>query len=117
MDKFRHSDRDGPRVLLLSNVGMAGINLPEANILIALVSVSLALFSPVQLTGCKDQLWSHQDLTQLIGRVWRLPQKKDVIVYIPLLNDATDMFLSVLSFTKSQLLYAFTHATKDQRTF
>ena len=36
-DKFRSSDRDSARVLLLSSVGMTGLNLPCAHILIMLV--------------------------------------------------------------------------------
>lgn len=35
---FRSSGRDGARVLLLSNVGLTGLNLPCANILIVVVS-------------------------------------------------------------------------------
>ena len=35
--KFRAAGRDDARVLILSNVGMTGLNLPCANILIMLV--------------------------------------------------------------------------------
>ena len=38
LDAFRNFERDGPRVCLLSNVGTVGHNLPQANILVALVS-------------------------------------------------------------------------------
>lgn len=37
LDKFKQSDRDGLRVCLLSGVGMAGLNLAQASILIVLV--------------------------------------------------------------------------------
>ncbi|KAI1787253.1 P-loop containing nucleoside triphosphate hydrolase protein [Ganoderma leucocontextum] len=99
IEKFRSSDRDGPRVCLLSNVGTMGLNLPQANILVAL-----------------DQMWSHQDLLQLIGRIWRHPQKKQVLVYQPCLEHTTDMFLSVLSFSKNALLAAFTKSSKETST-
>ncbi len=38
LDEFRNSTRDGPRVCLLSNVGLTGLNIPQANIVIGLVS-------------------------------------------------------------------------------
>ncbi|KAM5530103.1 hypothetical protein V8D89_016232 [Ganoderma adspersum] len=90
IDAFKQADRDGPRVCLLSGVGMAGLNLAEASIVIVL-----------------DSLWSHQDLTQLLGRVWRHPQEKQVIVYHPLLKDSTEMSLTVLSCSKQSLLMRF----------
>jgi superfamily II DNA or RNA helicase len=37
--KFKASGRDGPRVLIISNVGLTGLNLPCANILIIVVSI------------------------------------------------------------------------------
>ena len=37
LQSFRSSDEKGPRVLVLSNVGMTGLNLPCANILVILV--------------------------------------------------------------------------------
>ncbi|EJF55641.1 hypothetical protein DICSQDRAFT_73286 [Dichomitus squalens LYAD-421 SS1] len=98
LGEFQQSERGGRRVLLLSNVGAVGLNIPGANILIVL-----------------DQLWSHQELMQLVGRVWRPPQPKDVIVYAPVLEHSTDMFLSVLSFTKAELLSAFTSGSKSLR--
>lgn len=58
-------------------------------------------------------MWSHQELLQLIGRIWRHPQKKQVLVYQPCLEHATDMFLSVLSFSKNALLTAFTRSSKE----
>lgn len=116
IEKFRTSGRNGPRVCLLSNVGTMGLNLPQANILVALVS--FCLLHPYSLTHIKqDQMWSHQELLQLIGRIWRHPQKKQVLVYQPCLEHATDMFLSVLSFSKNALLAAFTKSSKDTSKF
>lgn len=45
IDEFRASDRNGPRVLMLSSVGQTGLNLPCANIAIALVSSTRIHFS------------------------------------------------------------------------
>ena len=42
--RFTSSTRDGPRVLLMTTVGLVGLNLPCANILVKVVSVSY--FSP-----------------------------------------------------------------------
>lgn len=51
-------------------------------------------------------------MTQLLGRVWRHPQQKEVIVYHPLLKDSTEMSLTVLSFTKHALMLKFADAGK-----
>ena len=45
LDKFRQSGRDDERVLLMSHVGKTGINLPEACILVVLVSFFFGLYS------------------------------------------------------------------------
>lgn len=45
LQEFRSSDRDGPRVLLLSNVGLTGLNLPCANILVIVVSFCFTSFA------------------------------------------------------------------------
>jgi SNF2 family DNA or RNA helicase len=37
LETFRHGDRDGARVLLISNVGSVGLNIACANILIIVV--------------------------------------------------------------------------------
>ncbi|EJF58185.1 hypothetical protein DICSQDRAFT_67720, partial [Dichomitus squalens LYAD-421 SS1] len=97
-DMFKRSNRDQPRTLVMSNVGMMGLNLSEANILI-----------------CLDQLWSYQEYLQLVGRLWRFPQPKPVFVYSLCLKDPTDMTLTVMSFTKAELLSAFTEASEDTR--
>ncbi len=39
---FKRAGREGPRVLLLSNVGITGLNIAEANILIILVSTRMS---------------------------------------------------------------------------
>ena len=38
ISEFRNSGRDGARVMVMSGVGMVGLNLPVANILIVVVS-------------------------------------------------------------------------------
>lgn len=55
-------------------------------------------------------------MTQLLGRVWRHPQSKEVIVYHPLLKDSTEMSLTVLSFTKHALMLKFSDAGKGLGT-
>lgn len=39
LEKFKRSGRDGPRVLIVSNVGLYGLNVAFANILIVVVGV------------------------------------------------------------------------------
>ncbi|KAF5379543.1 hypothetical protein D9615_006663 [Tricholomella constricta] len=97
----RFDKPDGPRVLLMSAVGMTGLNLPIANILIML-----------------DTLWSAQEDRQLIGRIWRTPQKKEVHVYRLIANGTPDVFLNHLSFDKSAMHEAFTGSEPSiQRLF
>lgn len=43
LETFKRSVRNGPRVLLLSGVGATGLNITEANITIALVSIPLTV--------------------------------------------------------------------------
>ncbi|KAG2352807.1 P-loop containing nucleoside triphosphate hydrolase protein, partial [Suillus spraguei] len=92
--KFKDSGRDGPRVLIVSNVGLTGLNLPCASILIIV-----------------DCLWSATEEGQLIGRIYRPPQQKTVHVYRLVAADTQDVFLNNLSFDKAAVLNAFTGAT------
>ncbi|KAI0091818.1 P-loop containing nucleoside triphosphate hydrolase protein, partial [Irpex rosettiformis] len=77
-------------VLLVSIVGIAGLNLDCANIMII-----------------ADLLWSKQDELQLIGRVWRRPQPKHVIVYRLIALGSPDQFLSDLSWGKGAMHNCF----------
>ena len=81
LDQFRAST--DTHVLLLSNVGACGLNLEFANILIVV-----------------DNLWSAQEYEQLIGRVWRHGQKKEVIVYFVLALGTSDIFFRNVSLDK-----------------
>ena len=120
LDKFRTSTRDDKRVCLLSQVGTEGLNISEANILIILVHfflrAQLLRVADSLLRSIQDTMWSRQEDTQLIGRVWRLPQDKNVIVYRLMMKDSTDILLNVISFTKMQLLQAFTSASGKTST-
>jgi superfamily II DNA or RNA helicase len=44
LDRMRKGGRDDARVLVLSNIGMVGLNLPFANIMIMMVSLIYDLF-------------------------------------------------------------------------
>ncbi|KAI6097725.1 P-loop containing nucleoside triphosphate hydrolase protein [Pisolithus croceorrhizus] len=84
--KFKSAARNGPRVLILSGVGM-------------------------------DTLWSAQEDAQLIGRIWRQPQPKQVHVYRLIARGTPDVFLNNISFDKSIMHQAFVgtgeHLSKD----
>ena len=41
LNRFKNSDVNGPRVLILSDVGLTGLNLPCANIMIIVVRLGL----------------------------------------------------------------------------
>ncbi|KAJ3472678.1 hypothetical protein NLI96_g13290 [Meripilus lineatus] len=92
--QFRHSDRDGIRVLIVSNIGITGLNLDCANIIINL-----------------DVLWSALEDQQLIGRAWRYPQVKPVRVYRLVGMKTPDVFLNNISFEKGALQDAFVGST------
>ncbi|KAG2336606.1 hypothetical protein BDR05DRAFT_896483 [Suillus weaverae] len=98
ISQFKGSGRDGPRVLIMSNIGLTGLNLPCANILII------------------DSLWSATDEGQLIGRIYRPPQPKTVHIYRIVAADTQDVFLNNISFSKAAILDAFTGATPNLRT-
>ncbi|KAH9949213.1 P-loop containing nucleoside triphosphate hydrolase protein, partial [Amylocystis lapponica] len=94
LKQFHEAKRDDARVLILSNVGLVGLNLACANIMVVL-----------------DTLWSAQDDSQLIGRIWRQPQPKQVHVYRPIAMGTPDVFLNNISFGKSAMHKAFTGAS------
>ncbi|OSC96169.1 P-loop containing nucleoside triphosphate hydrolase protein, partial [Trametes coccinea BRFM310] len=70
-------------ILLMSNVGTVGLNIAVANILIVV-----------------DNLWSAQETEQLVGRVWRHPQKKTVIHYSIIADNTSDVFIASLGSEK-----------------
>ncbi|KAG2062517.1 hypothetical protein BDR04DRAFT_990074, partial [Suillus decipiens] len=91
LDKFRSSARpDGARVLILSGVGMVGLNMACANIMVVM-----------------DTLWSEQDDRQLRGRIYRHPQAKEVHVYRAIALKTADVFLNNISFSKGAMHEAF----------
>ncbi|THH21443.1 hypothetical protein EUX98_g8376 [Antrodiella citrinella] len=91
---FNDADRDGPRVMILSSVGIMGLNLASACVIIVL-----------------DMLWSALEDEQLIGRVQRFPQVKDVVVYRLVGDKSPDVFLNNMSFNKLSVAKAFAEAT------
>jgi SNF2 family DNA or RNA helicase len=104
--KFRESPQS--EVLFMSNVGITGINLDCANIMIILVSsLSILIYTYNDLFMNKDVLWSKQDDMQLVGRVWRNPQAKQVYVYRLIAMDSPDELLSQLSFSKAVMHESF----------
>ncbi|EGO04147.1 hypothetical protein SERLA73DRAFT_67866 [Serpula lacrymans var. lacrymans S7.3] len=91
IDAFRTSNKEsGPCVLILSGVGMVGLNLVFANVLIIV-----------------DTLWSDQEDAQLRGRVWRQPQTKQVHIYRLIATGTPDVFLNNISFDKGVMHAAF----------
>ncbi|KIK74664.1 hypothetical protein PAXRUDRAFT_37029 [Paxillus rubicundulus Ve08.2h10] len=88
---FRMSTRTNePRVLILSNVGLVGLNLACANVMVIV-----------------DTTWSALNDEQLQGRIFRYPQRKQVHVYCLIAVGTPDMFLNNISFDKGQLHSAF----------
>ncbi|KAG1836505.1 P-loop containing nucleoside triphosphate hydrolase protein [Suillus subalutaceus] len=90
--KFKNSGPDGPRVLIISNIGLTD---PEL----------------------QDSLWSATDEGQLIGRIYRPPQSKAVHIYRIVAANTQDVFLNNISFSKAAILDAFTGATPSLRMY
>ncbi|RDX39540.1 hypothetical protein OH76DRAFT_1367407, partial [Lentinus brumalis] len=84
LEQFR--DSTDTYVCLLSSVGNCGLNLAFANIMIIV-----------------DNMWSAQEVEQLIGRVWRHGQQKEVIAYFCIAIQSSDIFLSNLSLDKGYM--------------
>ncbi|KAI6137600.1 P-loop containing nucleoside triphosphate hydrolase protein [Pisolithus tinctorius] len=99
LDDFRTSTRTkGHRVLIISNVGMVGLNLACANVMVIV-----------------DATWSALDDEQLRGRIFRYPQQKQVHIYRLIALGTPDVFLNNISFDKGQLHSAFVGCTDDIR--
>ncbi|GBE89337.1 hypothetical protein SCP_1503450 [Sparassis crispa] len=94
LKEFKAADRDGPRVMIMSGVGLAGMNIACANHLIVV-----------------DTLWSAQEDEQLIGRVHRPPQAKPVLVYRIIAAKTPDVFLNNIAFNKAVMHQGFTGAS------
>ncbi|OSC96198.1 hypothetical protein PYCCODRAFT_1472816, partial [Trametes coccinea BRFM310] len=78
------------QVVLMSNVGTVGLNIAFANIVIVV-----------------DNLWSAQEMEQLIGRVWRHPQPKQVLIYSLIAVGTSDVFLNTISRDKGTMQSGF----------
>lgn len=81
------------RVLILSAVGNVGLNLHMAQHLIF-----------------GDVVWSGQTQHQIIGRIHRQPNDRQVYVYVPRVRGTTDLSLSEMSINKEKLLDTFLSA-------
>ncbi|EKM49018.1 uncharacterized protein PHACADRAFT_202111, partial [Phanerochaete carnosa HHB-10118-sp] len=75
-----------PTVLIVTSVGIVGLSLDCANIVV--------FFSI---------MWSGQDDRQFIGRVWRSPQIKPIIIYRPLSMDLNEKNMSNIAFSKEEM--------------
>lgn len=95
------------KVLIISSVGSAGLNLAFCNCVIYIVCLFSVYFTNLLTTFGQDQTWSAQDERQIDGRVWRQPQDKEVIIYHILADQTSDIMLSTLASTKSDMLDAF----------
>jgi SNF2 family DNA or RNA helicase len=58
-------------------------------------------------TPWQDVLWSVMSDQQLIGRVWRHPQRKHVHIYRLIAGNSPDIFLNNLSFSKGVIQEMF----------
>jgi hypothetical protein len=115
---LRFRDSPNSEVLFVSNVGMTGLNIDCANIVIILVKYSAyAIGYCISDLDFQDVMWSKQDEMQLIGRVWRRPQSKQVYVYRLLGTPSPDTFLSSMSHNKAVMHSTFMGSESGWREF
>ncbi|KAI6041178.1 hypothetical protein EDC04DRAFT_2893393 [Pisolithus marmoratus] len=88
----------GARVLILSLVGMVGLNLACANVMII-----------------ADTLWSALEDEQLRGQIYRYPQQKEVLFYRLVAHGTPDVFLNNIAFDKGNLHKAFVGMDEQSR--
>ncbi|KAI6164480.1 hypothetical protein EDD17DRAFT_1754998 [Pisolithus thermaeus] len=94
INAFRKSTHtSGPQVLILSNVGVVGLNLACMNIMIRV-----------------DATLSALDDEQLKGQIFHYPQQKQVHFYQLITLHTPNVFLNNMSFDKGQLHNAFISA-------
>ncbi|KAI0730232.1 P-loop containing nucleoside triphosphate hydrolase protein, partial [Fomitopsis betulina] len=98
IERFHRAGRDDARVLLMSSVGTVGLNITCAHIVVFL-----------------DTTWSAQDDNQTIGRVWRMGQQRQVIVYRLIAIGSPDVFLNTISFGKAFMHAAFVKSDLEIR--
>ncbi|KAG2029691.1 P-loop containing nucleoside triphosphate hydrolase protein, partial [Suillus americanus] len=92
-----HSDPKA-RILIFSSVGAVGLNLTAASVVV--------LF---------DQCWSRMMGNQIIGRAWRLGQKKEVVVYNMVALGTVDVLMVHHGEGKGNMLGQFLSKNKGTR--
>lgn len=104
-------------MLIISSIGRTGLNLAFACIVILLVSCKQSTHPVVLLTyhRCQDIPWSAQDILQIIGRVWRHGQTKEVLVYRVLALGTTDIIVSGVAMHKQHMLQGFLQKPDGKR--
>lgn len=108
LQKFR--DASEFSILVVSSVGVSGLNLQCANILVIMVCDAIHMSSHL-IEELQDVLWSGQEDRQLIGRLQRRGQLKQVIIYRLIAWGTPDVYLNNISFTKEKMMDAFMSAS------
>lgn len=107
------------RVLVLSQVGLQGLNLQMANHLI--FAVSSLFFNHLEryltVPSAQDVVWSGQTEVQIIGRVHRQLQLKQVYIYMLMSEGTSDVIMSNLATLKEGLLVHFLGALRPARWY
>ena len=58
-------------------------------------------------------MWSGQEDRQFIGRVWRSPQTKPVLVYRPFAMDVNEASMSNIAYGKEEMLAELISPSKN----
>lgn len=82
--QFKSSRRNGPRVLIISNVGLTGLNLPCTNILIIVVSNFCHAFSYAFISDARVGAFSNIGLSVVCH--WRRPTDWTYLSHPPAKN-------------------------------
>jgi hypothetical protein len=102
------NDPEGPDVIIISAIGMTGINLAAARVMIMVVGfASRPVDLPLLTLPMQDQVFSNQEKRQFMGRIWRYPQKHVCIMYELILDDTCDDVIFNISQGKALMMDTF----------
>ncbi|KAG9098557.1 hypothetical protein FRC06_006228 [Ceratobasidium sp. 370] len=113
IDKFQTDPQC--RIMLISNVGAAGLNLTAASIVIFVVrdQPTSPSLQRVLTEAMQSGVWSGQEKKQIIGRPWRYGQTAEVIVIDILAPRGLDLALAGYAGSKTVMSDSFLRSERE----
>lgn len=102
----------------MTEVGLVGLNLDMANIIIIMARIFYRLTASVcSHLIVQDPCWSKQQDLQLTGRLNRHPQDKVVLIYRIVAHNSTDVYLNKIAHDKGIMQRFFLGLDGELGTF